>query len=382
MVAAAAAAPPNYHIIILGNHLEGVAKVLDINNRNQIVGYVFGYDSMRAAFAWRNGAIQMLSPLGPGCESVAEGINDSGQMVGFAYTQPGRGPDDQRIFHAVMWDTAGVITDLGAMGGYRSVAFDINNKGQVAGFFSTLAPVVYSGVSPVDGGYDEHVYVWEKGAYRALAPDSSIYGHNAQDCFNYVRISRDDNLMTPLYISPYYSLVDEITLNNNGDVASTVASNWRQSYSVLWKAGGRMVDLNASLLQCGYNPDSSLFEPMDLNDSLEIAGFLLTWSVKTGLLGNQVTRTFSTLEWVSPVACYKDLQLNKDNTANEPGINNKGMIAGTYNSNPTKAVVWENDSVFPLENYVLGRDTMTYHTLDEARVINDSGVIAGEGVFG
>jgi hypothetical protein len=381
----ASAAPSNYHIIDLGMHIAGIPKVLDINNKNQVVGYILGYDSMRIAFVFKNGVTRLLPPLDSGCECIAEGINDAGMMTGYAYTQPGRGRDDNRIYHAVLWDTGGRISDLGTMGGFRSVAYDINNAGQVAGWFATSQACPYFGTTP-GCGYVEHIYLWQNGAYRELTLDSTIYGHQGQDCFSSVLFQRNDALLLPP--QNQYTLADEITLNNNGDVATTLVSNSIPSRSVLWKHNGDQVDLNAGLLPCGYNVDSTLFEPMVLNDSLVMVGFCLSWKVKYGIF-TSVTRTYNTLEYTSPATCYRKLQLNTTNAINEPCINNKGVIAGTYNNFPgaisptySKAVLWQNDSVFVLENYVLGRDTMTYHSLDAARVINDSGTIAGEGIFG
>jgi probable HAF family extracellular repeat protein len=55
--------------------------------------------------------------------SEAYGINNAGQVVGWAGTASGEQ-------HAFLY-SAGVMTDLGSLGGGFSIAHDINNSGQV-----------------------------------------------------------------------------------------------------------------------------------------------------------------------------------------------------------------------------------------------------------
>ena len=62
-----------------------------------------------------------LGTLG-GTESLAYAINDSGQIVG--HFKPAEGPD-----HAFVYE-AGVMQDLGTLEGGRTIAYDINNARQ------------------------------------------------------------------------------------------------------------------------------------------------------------------------------------------------------------------------------------------------------------
>jgi len=66
-----------------------------------------------------------LGTLG-GSSSIAYGINDSGQVVGYSYLT-GNGS-----YHATLWNSA-MATDLGTLGGSSSIANGINNSGQVVG---------------------------------------------------------------------------------------------------------------------------------------------------------------------------------------------------------------------------------------------------------
>jgi hypothetical protein len=209
-------------------------------------------------------------------------------------------------------------------------------------------------------------------------------GRYAMTCFDGAGFMRNGKALIPGYINSKYTVVDEITLNNNGDVASVLASNWQPSFSVLWKYGGDQVNLNAQLGSCGATNSNSLFMPMDMNDSQRIAGYFFQATVSNSFF-NPVTFAYRTQEWMSPATCPKDLQSSDDKDPNEPGINDKGNVVGTYVDYGTgyiktkKAVLWQNDSVFVLEDYIIGGDTMNWHLLTDARVINNSGAVAGHG---
>ncbi len=107
---------------------------LDINDIGQVVGNYGG--NYRYAFLWDStNGVQTLSSLYSGF-SYANGINNSGQIVGEGYI----GAVDS--WHAVLMDGNG-YTDLGTLGG-RSSASKINDNGQVVGSSSTLNGEIYS----------------------------------------------------------------------------------------------------------------------------------------------------------------------------------------------------------------------------------------------
>jgi probable HAF family extracellular repeat protein len=84
-------------------------------NGQKIVG-----SSDAHAVLWENGTIADLGTLG-GSYSVAYGVNDLGQIVGQSSTTDG-------ATHAVLWDH-GTITDLGTLGGSYGLAYGINGNG-------------------------------------------------------------------------------------------------------------------------------------------------------------------------------------------------------------------------------------------------------------
>ena len=92
-----------------------------INNSGQVVGYnYFG-----AAFLYQNGQMIDLGGLGGTPDTHPADINDRGQVVGTASTPDGTG-------HAFLYQD-GHMTDLGTLGGTSSSAWGINDSGQVVG---------------------------------------------------------------------------------------------------------------------------------------------------------------------------------------------------------------------------------------------------------
>ena len=83
------------------------------------------------AFVWsKSGGMKDLGTLSGATVSGAQGINDSGTVVGYSNVK-GQAATN---FVAVEWSSKGVITDLGALsGGSSSAAFQINSAGEIAG---------------------------------------------------------------------------------------------------------------------------------------------------------------------------------------------------------------------------------------------------------
>jgi probable HAF family extracellular repeat protein len=112
----------------LGTLAEGVSGAWDINNATQIVGSTTVPEGEPGgAFLWEDGVMTNLGTLG-GESSAAFGVNDLAQVVG--WSKPAVGVPFNQAF---LWED-GEMTDLGALGGFEaSIAEAINNNGQVIG---------------------------------------------------------------------------------------------------------------------------------------------------------------------------------------------------------------------------------------------------------
>jgi probable HAF family extracellular repeat protein len=113
-----------------------------LNDRGQVAGYA---DS-RAGF-YDGTSFHDLSSFLPGGYSIATGINNAGQIVGDASTNAGQ--------HGFLYSGATGYKDLGTLGGVNSVASGINDKGQIVGY-SYTSPATF------------HAYLYQNGVMKDL----------------------------------------------------------------------------------------------------------------------------------------------------------------------------------------------------------------------
>lgn len=93
---------------------------------------------------WRNGRVTDIGTLG--FITMARSINDHGEVVGFGQACPGC---PQRAFY---WSAETGIVDLGTPLGTHSYAFEIDNRGRVAGWYESPAGVPHAFIWTLGGG--------------------------------------------------------------------------------------------------------------------------------------------------------------------------------------------------------------------------------------
>lgn len=115
-----------------------------MNDRGDIVGQsdtgtleANGQEYVSQAFLARHGLVINLGTLPGFNNSQAYAINNGGTIVGWCYNQSPSAPFTLPTFRAFAYDVtgpdAGVMRDLGTLGGPTSIAFAVNNAGQIVG---------------------------------------------------------------------------------------------------------------------------------------------------------------------------------------------------------------------------------------------------------
>ncbi len=103
------------------------SRAYGINDRGQVVGWALTKNKLRRPFLWENGR---LTALRGDAVSAATGINNRGQIIGIS------GPTDDTV-HAILWET-GQAHDLGTILGHTfNRATAINDQGVVVGMTRT-----------------------------------------------------------------------------------------------------------------------------------------------------------------------------------------------------------------------------------------------------
>lgn len=127
--ASCSASAASYTVLDIGGLGGANVVATGLNNLGQVVGYATTASSQQHAFVTGYGGRNMvdIGTLG-GTTSAAWAINDAGQVVGSASLA---GNASTHAFVTV--GPTSQLKDLGTLGGRNSVAYGINNAGQIAG---------------------------------------------------------------------------------------------------------------------------------------------------------------------------------------------------------------------------------------------------------
>lgn len=213
----------------------------DINNNGWAVGERSRSQSgsTRAAL-WQGGTIRDLGTLGGSSnqpfatESIAYGVNDSGQIVGAALPRSGY------PLHGFVWQN-GVMRDLGTLGGNgeATIAQDIANTGQIVGSSRTASE-------------ETHAFAWTSGIMRDLGTLGGDY-------------------------SGAFAVNELGQIVGGSRIPNAPAHN--AGHAVLWR-DGQVIDLNEQVTN--LPPDVALEVARGINDDGVIVGTTCTLFCEPG----------------------------------------------------------------------------------------------------
>jgi probable HAF family extracellular repeat protein len=261
---------------------ESVANA--VNDRGQVVGAslntipdrdsMFGLGFQTRAFLWRDGAMEDLGTLGTGTNATALLMNERGQVVGDSYTSTSQSPSC--IFPiatgAFLWDK-GSMVDLGNFGGTCTFALALNNQGQVVGG------------SRLPGDQVQHPFLWGRGSMLDLGTFGGSLGigiaiNESAAVVGWATYPGDqifraflwkNGKKTDLGTLPgdSDSFVSDINAKEQVVGISVPDFDFSRARAFLWEDGGPMIDLN-TLVPPNSGVQLASF-PANINDRGEIA---------------------------------------------------------------------------------------------------------------
>lgn len=229
--------------------LDVTGYATDINNMHQVVGV----SSNQRAFLYEHGAKVDLGDLGHGGDVYANGINDTGQIVGTALNGTSAG------FSRAFVYINGIMSNLGAVSGGSSYGFGINNAGDVVGD-SDYRAFLYSrgsmtSIGTLGGTMSFARAISDTGQ---IVGYSDIVGNGLRHAFLYQNGTLMD--LTPSSLSETFAY----GINRFGQVVGTSSSGSAFLYD-----SGTAIDLNTLL---PANANWQLTNGADINDYGQIAG--------------------------------------------------------------------------------------------------------------
>jgi probable HAF family extracellular repeat protein len=251
--------------------------------------------------------------------SSAEAINDLGQVVGASVVEGNS--------HAFIWDSD-TMTDLGTFGG-QTIAFDINNRGQVVGYSS---------------GVEAHrPVIWD-----------AVHG----------MVDMGDFPTPPTYAGSHFYF--PYGINDSGQIAGSL-QGYRSSkadyvYGFLHQ-NGSWTDLGGLPYSKGW-----VTYPKGINELGQIVG-----SGFTDASGQVLRRAFL---WQNDSITDLGALPGGNGHSSAWAINNLGQIVGDSDGNGLggRVTLWDHGTIVQLPNLI-------GDNFGEAFSINDSGQVVGRSIF-
>jgi probable HAF family extracellular repeat protein len=247
----------SYQAVDLATFDVGVqVTVSGINNLGTLAGTIFQSNGISQAFTWTSTTgFQYLSPLQGFSRSVANGINDNGQVIGYSIYSGYR-------VQANLWEGDSAAQELSALSSGEfsqgSNAYGINNNGQIVGSSTSSHgyqhAVLWTTSSIEDlNGKDDLI----NASANAINDGDTVVGQSSGRAFVW---NRDTGMS---YISGQgYAAVD---INNSGQVLCQQIFVPVGGFAYLWQEGHDVISIGAF---SGSNYTSAY----DINNAGQVVG--------------------------------------------------------------------------------------------------------------
>jgi probable HAF family extracellular repeat protein len=285
-------------------------------SENGVIDPVGGFPEVRAVL-WKDGQIIDLGTLGGRSESLAAGVNNRGQVVGFAF-------DAAFLGRAFIWTEDRGLQDLGTLGACCAIAGTINERGQISGESGLCdtcnqdaflwehghmyriagfgGPITFHedlnnrgqvvGQSDLPGGANAHAFLWDK--KNGMTDLGTLGGsgstarwiNDAGDVVGGASTPNDQAFHATVWRHRDLKIIDLGTADGDACSIAQVINSENQVvglsdeacdgivlHASLWENGGPAVDLNT------FVPPGSglqLTQATSINDRGEIAGWAST----------------------------------------------------------------------------------------------------------
>jgi probable HAF family extracellular repeat protein len=236
--------------------------------------FFFNVATQVHAFLWQRGIMQDLGTLG-GPDSVAWYVNDHGQVAGQSAVSSNPSPTTGvPPVHPFLWNQ-GKMEDLGGLGGTFSWPSGLNNQGQVVGASNLVGDVTF------------HPFLWDDGLLKDLGTfdgDSGVGVANAiDDAGEVVGWASTVNSVFG-FLWKHGALINLGSVNGDscsvangvnlsgqvvGESSPQCSFAFPDDRAVLWENGGQGIDLN-TLIPSGSGMDLTVAK--SINDRGEIDG--------------------------------------------------------------------------------------------------------------
>ncbi len=292
-----------------------------INDSGQVAGNSIAAGSFAHAFRYSGGVMTDLGTLG-GRDSFAYAINQSGEVAGYA-----TGLAAGVAFAHAFVSSGGTMTDLGGLGydaegdSLDSYAYGINDSGQVVGYANVLTS---------SGSTTTHAFLDSGGVMTDLGAGDASKALGINDAGQVIGVwssgyyVESHGVFTNLIALP-------TGINDNGDVVGyTQDGRGYQSDPYLYTQG-KMIDLN-SILPAGSGWTLTNAAAINNHDQIVGAGTYQGHQEAYLLSVNGSSPTIPTITWANPVDIVYGTALGAsqlDATASVPGRFTYAPAAGT-----------------------------------------------------